>query len=159
MPGLFHLFLNIRTQFADIPYFARLTKTNRMKILERFKYIKVIRSVVYGTVGMITYPGLVMFNKIRIEGTEHLRKLPRHNVLFVSNHQTYFADVIASYFLCGKMEKAEQARVAILFIEPLYQCIFCCSGRNHEWIMDQSFFQNGGCINCKKNLAFRRKRY
>jgi 1-acyl-sn-glycerol-3-phosphate acyltransferase len=80
-----------------------LSKQKRMKLIERFKYIKLLRSLIYGTVGVITYPGLVLFNKIRIEGTEHLNNLPRHNVLFVSNHQTYFADVIAfhSYFLCG----------------------------------------------------------
>lgn len=30
-----------------------------------------------------------------ITGTEHLKGLPDRNVLFVSNHQTYFADVIA----------------------------------------------------------------
>ena len=66
-----------------------------MRIIERLRYIKVVRSVVYGLVGIFTYPGLVLFNKIRIEGTEHLENLPRQNVLFVSNHQTYFADVIA----------------------------------------------------------------
>jgi 1-acyl-sn-glycerol-3-phosphate acyltransferase len=34
-------------------------------------------------------------NKLRISGTVNLRDLPDQNVLFVSNHQTYFADVIA----------------------------------------------------------------
>jgi 1-acyl-sn-glycerol-3-phosphate acyltransferase len=33
-------------------------------------------------------------NKLKISGTEYLENLPKHNVLFVSNHQTYFADVI-----------------------------------------------------------------
>jgi len=45
-------------------------------------------------VGVFTYPGLNIINKLQISGMEHLDNLPRRNVLFVSNHQTYFADVI-----------------------------------------------------------------
>ncbi|WP_253810198.1 lysophospholipid acyltransferase family protein [Hydrotalea flava] len=43
---------------------------------------------------MISYPGIAIFNRLKIEGTENLEQLPENNVLFVSNHQTYFADVI-----------------------------------------------------------------
>jgi 1-acyl-sn-glycerol-3-phosphate acyltransferase len=46
-------------------------------------------------VGAISYPGLVLRNKLTISGMEHLDHLPKRNVLFVSNHQTYFMDVIA----------------------------------------------------------------
>ena len=35
------------------------------------------------------------FNKLHIEGSEIIRDLPDNNVLFVANHQTYFADVAA----------------------------------------------------------------
>ena len=35
------------------------------------------------------------FNELHIEGSEILRDLPDNNVLFVANHQTYFADVAA----------------------------------------------------------------
>jgi 1-acyl-sn-glycerol-3-phosphate acyltransferase len=35
-----------------------------------------------------------MKNKLQIYGMEKLRNLPKNNVLFVSNHQTYFAEVI-----------------------------------------------------------------
>ena len=37
------------------------------------------------------------FNKLKIEGSGVLRSLPQNNVLFVSNHQTYFADVVAMF--------------------------------------------------------------
>jgi len=46
-------------------------------------------------IGIVTFPGFNWFNKIKITGTENLENLPETNVLFVSNHQTYFADVIA----------------------------------------------------------------
>ena len=61
---------------------------------QRLKHIKPLRSVVYAIVGIVSYPGLMILNKLKISGTEHISKLPKHNVLFVSNHQTYFADVI-----------------------------------------------------------------
>jgi len=35
------------------------------------------------------------FNELQIEGSEIIRDLPENNVLFVANHQTYFADVAA----------------------------------------------------------------
>mgnify|MGYP000048751066 FL=1 len=65
-----------------------------MSLLDRLKHIRIFRSLIYGIVGLFTYPGLALFNKLNIEGTEHLEQLPKQNVLFVSNHQTYFADVI-----------------------------------------------------------------
>ena len=68
-----------------------------MSLLDRLKHIRLFRSFIYGLVGIFTYPGLVLFNKLKIEGTEHLENLPNKNVLFVSNHQTYFADVIAFF--------------------------------------------------------------
>lgn len=61
---------------------------------ERLKRVKLIRKFVYFLVGMFSYPGLAIINKLKVSGTEHIAKLPTKNVLFVSNHQTYFADVI-----------------------------------------------------------------
>jgi len=63
-------------------------------ILERLRNFHPLRKVVYFFVGLFTYPGLTIINKLRITGTEHFSKIPKKNVLFVSNHQTYFADVI-----------------------------------------------------------------
>jgi len=37
------------------------------------------------------------FNQLQVEGSEVIRQLPQTNVLFVSNHQTYFADVVAMF--------------------------------------------------------------
>lgn len=37
------------------------------------------------------------FNNLRISGSEIIRDLPDKNVLFISNHQTYFADVVAMF--------------------------------------------------------------
>lgn len=62
--------------------------------IEKLKETKLVKGLVYAVVGAISYPGITLVNKLRINGMEHLHKLPKKNVLFVSNHQTYFADVI-----------------------------------------------------------------
>ncbi len=46
---------------------------------------------------VITHKRYRGFNTIEIEGSDVIRKLPAQNVLFVSNHQTYFADVVAMF--------------------------------------------------------------
>ena len=47
--------------------------------------------------GVLTHQRYKGFNKLEIEGSEIIRSLPKNNVLFVSNHQTYFADVVAMF--------------------------------------------------------------
>lgn len=47
---------------------------------------------IFGTLTHRRYRG---FNELQIEGSEIIKDLPDNNVLFVSNHQTYFADVVA----------------------------------------------------------------
>ena len=81
-----------------------------MAIEDRLKNIRIVRKILYAILGVITYPGIAIVNKLKISGTENLKGLPKQNVLFVSNHQTYFADVITLlHIFCavkwGKMNK------------------------------------------------------
>jgi 1-acyl-sn-glycerol-3-phosphate acyltransferase len=65
------------------------------------KKIKPIKSVVYTLAGAATYGGLNIINKLKVEGMDILQSLPKENVLFISNHQTYFKDVIALQHIFG----------------------------------------------------------
>ena len=65
------------------------------------KKIKPLKSLVYSLTGAATYGGINVINKLRINGMEILRGLPNQNVLFVSNHQTYFKDVITLLHVFG----------------------------------------------------------
>jgi 1-acyl-sn-glycerol-3-phosphate acyltransferase len=47
--------------------------------------------------GGLTHQRYQGFNELQIEGSSIIKDLPDRNVLFVSNHQTYFADVVAMY--------------------------------------------------------------
>lgn len=47
--------------------------------------------------GVLTHNRYRGFNELQIEGSENIKNLPETNVLFISNHQTYFADVVAMF--------------------------------------------------------------
>ena len=47
--------------------------------------------------GFMTHRRYRGFNALQIEGSEIIKDLPDRNVLFISNHQTYFADVVAMF--------------------------------------------------------------
>jgi 1-acyl-sn-glycerol-3-phosphate acyltransferase len=47
--------------------------------------------------GLLTHRRFRGFNELQIEGSEVFLSLPETNVLFISNHQTYFADVVAMF--------------------------------------------------------------
>jgi len=49
------------------------------------------------SLGGLTHRRYRGFNQLQVEGSEVIRQLPDKNVLFVSNHQTYFADVVAMF--------------------------------------------------------------
>jgi len=61
--------------------------------------ILVVKRLLISIIGAVTYSRYMMVNNTKIQGTEHLFDLPSKNVLFLSNHQTYYADVIAFYHI------------------------------------------------------------
>jgi 1-acyl-sn-glycerol-3-phosphate acyltransferase len=56
-----------------------------------------------------------MVNKLNIKGMEHLENLPHRNVLFVSNHQTYFADVITFIHIFCAVQWRKKNKLGIPF--------------------------------------------
>ncbi|WP_430968963.1 lysophospholipid acyltransferase family protein [Spongiimicrobium sp. 2-473A-2-J] len=62
-----------------------------------FGHILFVKKWLIRIMGLMTHQRYKGFNKLEIEGSEVIRGLPHTNVLFVSNHQTYFADVVAMF--------------------------------------------------------------
>ena len=58
--------------------------------------------------GIGTHARYKRFNTLKIEGSQVLRDLPSENVLFVSNHQTYFADVVAMFHVFNASLKGRE---------------------------------------------------
>jgi len=84
-----------------------------MHLGERLKRLRLVRKLVYAVVGIVSYPGLTIVNRLRIMGTDHVRKLPKGNVLFVSNHQTYFADVITFLHIFCAVKWGQRDRLGL----------------------------------------------
>ncbi len=62
-----------------------------------FGHILFIKKWIIRIFGVISHGRYRRFNNLHIKGSEILRNLPENNVLFISNHQTYFADVAAMF--------------------------------------------------------------
>ena len=62
-----------------------------------FGHILWVKKMLIRILGVISHGRYRSFNNLQIEGSEILRNIPDTNVLFISNHQTYFADVAAMF--------------------------------------------------------------
>ena len=62
-----------------------------------FGHLLFIKLWIIRILGALSHSRFKGFNELQIEGSEVIKNLPETNVLFVSNHQTYFADVVAMF--------------------------------------------------------------
>ena len=62
-----------------------------------FGHILYVKKWIIRIFGVVSHGRYQRFNDLQIEGSEIIRDLPETNVLFVANHQTYFADVAAMF--------------------------------------------------------------
>ena len=62
-----------------------------------FGHYLILKKWLIRYLGFITHRRYRGFNQLHIEGSEIIKNLPEKNVLFISNHQTYFADVVAMF--------------------------------------------------------------
>jgi len=123
-----------------------------MTLFERLQRIKIIRGVVYTIVGAVTYPGIALYNKLHIEGTENLHGLPKSNVLFVSNHQTYFADVMSflHIFCAVKWRKENKLGIPLYLLNPFTSVYFVAAEETMNGSLISRFFKLGGALTVKR---------
>lgn len=123
-----------------------------MSLRERLKSFKLVRKIVYAIVGLVSYPGLVIINKLKITGGEHLKDLPKQNVLFVSNHQTYFADVITflHIFCAVKWGKINRLGIPYYLLNPFTRVNYVAAEQtmNGSWI--SKLFTLAGALTVKR---------
>ena len=62
-----------------------------------FGHYLILKKWLIRYMGFMTHRRYRGFNELKIEGSEIIKELPETNVLFISNHQTYFADVVAMF--------------------------------------------------------------
>lgn len=119
---------------------------------ERLKNINIVRKLVYVIVGMVSYPGLIIFNKLKISGTEHIKDLPRKNVLFVSNHQTYFADVITflHIFCAVKWRKKNRLGLPYYLLNPFTNVYYVAAEETMRASWISRLFTMAGALTVKR---------
>lgn len=69
----------------------------RIRLFDAFGNSLFIKRILIFIFGVIAYYRFTLVNKTKVSGSGVLKGLPKTNVLFVSNHQTYFADVVGLY--------------------------------------------------------------
>ncbi len=119
---------------------------------EKLKKIRIIRALVYAIVGIVSYPGLVWVNKLKISGTEYIKDLPKGNVLFVSNHQTYFADVITflHIFSAVRWRKSNRLGIPYYLLNPFTSVYFVAAEETMKGSWISRFFAMAGALTVKR---------
>ena len=122
------------------------------KIVEKLKHVRVVRAIVYAIVGIFSYPMLAMINKLKIEGTENIENLPKSNVLFVSNHQTYFADVITflHIFCAVKWHRRNKLGFPIYLLNPFTNVYYVAAEETMKGSLISNFFTLAGALTVKR---------
>ncbi|AJH15933.1 MULTISPECIES: lysophospholipid acyltransferase family protein [Myroides] len=80
-----------------------------------FGHILFLKKWIIRVFGFATHQRFRGFNSLQIEGSEVLRQLPDRHVLFISNHQTYFADVVAMYHVFNASLKGREDSIKNIF--------------------------------------------
>jgi 1-acyl-sn-glycerol-3-phosphate acyltransferase len=123
-----------------------------MSFWNRLKKFRLIRKIVYFIVGIFTYRPLAIINKIKISGTEHIENLPRNRVLFVSNHQTYFADVITflHIFCAVKWRRKNKLGFPWYLLNPFTNVYYVAAEETMKGSWVSRFFALAGAITVKR---------
>ncbi|TAH03990.1 MAG: 1-acyl-sn-glycerol-3-phosphate acyltransferase [Sphingobacteriales bacterium] len=121
-------------------------------IFTRIRNTNLVRKMIYAVVGAASYPGLTLFNKLEIKGTEHLRNLPKTNVLFVSNHQTYFADVITflHIFCAVKWRKQNKLGAPYYLLNPFTKVNYVAAEETMKGSWISRLFAFAGALTVKR---------
>jgi len=103
-------------------------------------------------VAIPTYPGFAIINKVKITGTEHFKDLPKRNVLFVSNHQTYFADVITflHIFCAVKWRKKNRLGIPYYLLNPFTSVYYVAAEETMKGSWISRFFTLAGALTVKR---------
>ena len=121
-------------------------------LIKNLQQTRIIKSIIYFFVGIVTYPGFAIINSINITGTEHFKNLPKRNVLFVSNHQTYFADVIMflHIFCAVKWRKQNRLGIPLYLLNPFTRVYYVAAAETMKSSFISRIFGWAGAITVKR---------
>lgn len=123
-----------------------------MGFTDRLKHFGLLRKILYFFIGIVSYPGIAIVNKLKVTGTEHLKGLPKKNVLFVSNHQTYFADVITILHIFSAVKWGRNNRLGFPYylFNPFTNVYYVAAEETMKANFLSKLFTMGGAITVKR---------
>lgn len=123
-----------------------------MGFTDRLKHFRLLRKILYFFIGIVSYPGIAIVNKLKVTGTEHLKGLPKKNVLFVSNHQTYFADVITILHIFSAVKWGRNNRLGFPYylFNPFTNVYYVAAEETMKANFLSKLFTMGGAITVKR---------
>lgn len=117
-----------------------------------FGNLHIIKRFLIFIFGCISYNRYNGFNKLELKGTESLKDLPNTNVLFVSNHQTYFADVFAMYhvFCSVKNGFVNTIKNPVYLLNPKVNLYYVAAKETMSKGILPKIFSYSGCITVRR---------
>ena len=102
--------------------------------------------------GLISHRRYRGFNELQIDGSEIIRDLPPAYVLFVSNHQTYFADVITflHIFCAVKWGKNNRLGIPYYLLNPFTRVNYVAAEETMKGSLISRLFLLAGGLTVKR---------
>jgi 1-acyl-sn-glycerol-3-phosphate acyltransferase len=102
--------------------------------------------------GSVAYYRMNLINRTKVEGAEILRGMPDTKVLFVSNHQTYFADVAAIYQVinCAKWGVYNRINYPLSLLNPRLNVYFIAAQETMKSGIIPKLFAYVGSVSIKR---------
>ncbi len=119
---------------------------------DAFGNLYFLKRIIIFIFGVVSYRRFNGFNKLKITGTENLVNLENTNVLFVSNHQTYFADVAAMYHVFCAVNNGylNSIKNPIYLLNPKVDFYYVAAEETMNKGMMTKFFKLAGAITVKR---------
>ena len=118
---------------------------------DSFGYNLLIKRIVIFVFGLITWYRYTRINSIKVVGAEKLKDLPPQGVLFVSNHQTYFADVSAMYHVFNAAENDVYNRLPFYTLfRPKLNVFFVAAAETMKKGLLPKLMQYAGSVSIKR---------
>ena len=103
-------------------------------------------------VGSITYWKLNVANRMKVEGVEHIGNLPPNNVFFISNYQTYFADVLSFFHIfCAVKWGFKNINYPVYLFAPRVRMFYVAAKETMQSGIVPKIFATGGALTVERS--------
>jgi 1-acyl-sn-glycerol-3-phosphate acyltransferase len=112
----------------------------------------IVKRLMILVVGTITYWRINVANRVKVENGEILQDLPRENVFFISNHQTYFADVIVLFqIFCASKWGMKNLNFPIYLLSPRVRMFYIAASETMKSGFIPKIFATAGALTVERS--------